>query len=182
MRRRTCLSLAALSLFVAACGPRGSDQAAPPAAGTAATAGQAAVSGNTIAAIAAGSKDHSTLVAALNAVNLLDALATPGPLTVFAPVNAAFDKLPPGTVENLLKPENAAQLRTILQHHVAVSTYQPADLTSGLSLSMLDGGPTTITRQGDEITVDGAKVIAVVPAGNGMVYVVDAVLLPKPTQ
>ncbi len=92
---------------------------------------------------------------------------------------ATFDKLPAGTVEDLLKPENAAQLRTILQHHVVVSTYKPADLTSGMSLSMLDGGPTTVTRQGEDLRVDGPKVLAVVPAGNGIVYVVDAVLLPK---
>jgi uncharacterized surface protein with fasciclin (FAS1) repeats len=100
-------------------------------------------------------------------VNWLDALANPGPFTVFAPTNAAFDKLPAGTVETLLKPENAAQLKTILLHHVMVSSYDQKDLTDGLSLAMLAGGPTTVKRQGDEITVDGASPRPV-KAGNGM--------------
>jgi uncharacterized surface protein with fasciclin (FAS1) repeats len=181
MYPRCAVPLALLTVLAGACSPKETSQTSAPVA--ASSAGQAAVSevGSqpSIAAIALGSKDHTTLVAALKAANLLDALATPGPLTVFAPVNAAFDKLPPGTVETLLKPENAAQLRTILQHHVLVSTYKSTDLTAGLSLSMLDGGPTTVSRQGAEITVDGAKVLAAVPAGNGIVYVIDAVLLPR---
>lgn len=151
------------------------------AAQSASDAGQAAIADpNSIVGIAAGSKDHTTLVAALKAGGLVDALATPGPLTVFAPVNAAFDKLPAGTVESLLQPASVVQLRTILRHHVMLSTYQLTDLTDGLQLAMLDGGPTTVTRKGDEIFVDGAKVLGAAPASNGMVFVVDAVLLPKP--
>ncbi len=177
---RVVVAILAGSL-VAACGAQPeAGQAAPPP--SAASAGQASAvddgSPKNIAAIALGSADHSTLVAALRAANLVDVLGTPGPLTVFAPVNAAFDKLPAGTVDNLLKPENLAQLRTVLQHHVAVSTYQPGQLTDGLSLSMLDGGPTKVTHQGEEITIDGAKVLAVVPAANGIVYVLDGVLVP----
>lgn len=180
---RSTHALAAVALLAgAACGPRDARPVQAADASTTSSAGQAAVteagSQKSIAGIAAGSADHTTLVAALKAANLLDALANPGPLTVFAPVNAAFDKLPAGTVDNLLKPENGAQLRTVLQHHVAVSVYQPDDLTSGLSLSMLDGGPTTVTREGQDLRIDGAKVLATVRAGNGIVYVLDAVLLP----
>ncbi|HMV33481.1 MAG TPA: fasciclin domain-containing protein, partial [Gemmatimonadales bacterium] len=134
---------------------------------------------NSIAGIAAGSKDHTTLVAALKAVDYVLPLNNPGPFTVFAPVNAAFDKLPAGTVETLLKPESASQLRTILLHHVIVTAYEPAQLTDGLVLTMLAGGPVTVKKSGDEVTIDGARVIGSVRAGNGMLYIVDGVLLPR---
>lgn len=144
--------------------------------------GQAAVSDNesqkTIARIAAESKDHTTLVTALKAVNWVDALANPGPFTVFAPTNAAFEKLPPGTVEELLKPENAAKLRTILLHHVMTSARDEAEFTDGLSLGMVDGGPTTVKRQGKDVSIDGANIVGAVRGSNGWVYVVDAVILP----
>ena len=187
MNSRGPWSLAAISLaLIAACKPAadGASAGAPAAAsaGGAQLASSDAGSPPTIARIASDSKDHTTLAAALKAVNWLDALANPGPFTVFAPTNAAFDKLPPGTVETLLKPENAAQLKTILLHHVMVSSYEQKDLTDGLSLAMLAGGPTMVKRQGDEITVNGAKVLAAVKAGNGMVYVVDAVIVPPAPQ
>lgn len=179
---RFALGLAALTLL--ACAPAG--DAAPAAGQPAGDAGQAAVTDKTaqksIAHIASESADHTTLVAALKAVNWLDALANPGPFTVFAPVNAAFEKLPAGTVETLLKPENAGQLRTVLLHHVLTSVYTPEQITDGMTLPMLDGGPVTVARNGDEIVVDGAKVLASVRAGNGMVYVVDGVFLPKTGQ
>ena len=182
MNSRGLWSLAALSLvLITSCKPAANGAAA--GASAAATGGRQLASSDdgsppTIARIASDSKDHTTLAAALKAVNWLDALANPGPFTVFAPTNAAFDKLPPGTVETLLKPENAAQLKTILLHHVMVSSYAQNDLTDGLSLAMLAGGPTMVKRQGEEITIDGAKVLAAVKAGNGMVYVVDAVIVP----
>lgn len=144
--------------------------------------GQAAVTDNesvkTIARIAAESPDHSTLVKALQAVSYVDVLANPGPFTVFAPVNAAFDKLPPGTVETLLKSENAAQLRTVLLHHVTTSAYATEDLRDGMDVGMVDGGPIRITREGVTLMVGGAKVIASVRASNGWVHVVDGVLVP----
>ena len=135
MRTRRSLVLAVLPLALTlAC--QGKEAAPAAAAMSASDAGQAAIADPTsIVGIAAGSKDHTTLVAALKAAGLVDALATPGPLTVFAPVNGAFDKLPAGTVETLLKPENLSQLRTVLRHHVMVSTYKPGDLTDGLKLS-----------------------------------------------
>lgn len=185
MARQPAVTVALAAVWLATgCGSPPRDASQTDAAQSApASAGQAAVSEvgsqKSIAAIAQGSKDHTTLVAALKAANLVDALANPGPLTVFAPVNAAFDKLPAGTVDNLLKPENLAQLQTILQHHVVVTTYKPEDLTDGLSLSMLAGGSVTVTRQGSDILVGGAKVLGSVPAGNGIVYVIDGVMLPK---
>ena len=174
--------LAALILtFPAACGPSGGEpQGGRTEVGS---SGQAAVSDNeslkTIARIAAESADHSTLVTALKAANYVDPLANPGPFTVFAPINAAFDKLPAGTVESLLKPESAAQLRTVLLHHVATSAYSTDDLTDGMEMGMVDGGPVTVKHEGGSIVIGGAKIIASVRAANGWVHVVDAVMLPK---
>lgn len=178
MRRAVFVSACSLVLLLpAACKPGGGDAAPAQAAATAAPA--VTLDPNSIAGIAAGSKDHTTLVTALKAVDYVVPLNNPGPFTVFAPVNAAFDKLPAGTVESLLKPESASQLRTVLLHHVIVSAYSPEQLTDGLVLTMLAGGPVTIAKSGDQISVDGAKVIGSVRAGNGMLYIVDGVLLPK---
>lgn len=146
------------------------------------SSGQAAIADNesmkTIARVAGESADHSTLVTALKAVNYVDPLANPGPFTVFAPVNAAFDKLPAGTVESLLKPENAAKLRTVLLHHVTTSAYAPEDFTDGMEVGTVDGGPVTVKREGTSVMINGVKVIASVRASNGWVHVVDGVLLP----
>ena len=129
--------------------------------------------------IAVGSKDHTTLVTALKEASLVDALSNAGPFTVFAPTNAAFDKLPKGTVESLLKAENEAKLRGILQHHVTVSAFEVDQLTDGMVLGMADGGQATISKKGGDTFIDDAKIIASVRGANGMVHVVDAVVLPK---
>jgi uncharacterized surface protein with fasciclin (FAS1) repeats len=181
MRTRSLSVLALLSLALACKGKEAAPAPAAEAGGSTASLATVAdpSSPATIAGIAAGSKDHTTLVAALKAADLVGSLATPGPLTVFAPVNAAFDKLPAGTVDDLLKPENLVKLRTILRHHVALSTYKLSDFTDGLQIPMLDGGPVTVKRSGDEVTIDGAKIVGTVPASNGVVFVVDGVLLPK---
>lgn len=137
------------------------------------------VSQKDIVKIAVGSKDHSTLVTALQAADLVNSLANAGPFTVFAPVNAAFDKLPAGTVDDLLKPENKSKLAKILQHHVAVAVYNNEMLTDGRVLGMVDGSNVTVSNKNGEISIDGAKILASVPASNGIVHVVDAVILPK---
>lgn len=137
------------------------------------------VSQNDIVKVAVGSKDHSTLVTALQAADLVNSLANAGPFTVFAPVNAAFEKLPAGTVDDLLKPENKSKLSKILQHHVAVGVYNKDMLTDGRVLGMVDGANATVSNKGGEISLDGAKVLATVTASNGIVYVVDSVVLPK---
>lgn len=179
MLTRTCAAAFTLFLVASACAPE------PESAGArteVSVSGQAAILDNesvkTIARVAAESPDHSTLVTALKAASYVDALANPGPFTVFAPVNAAFDRLPAGTVESLLKKENAAQLRTVLLHHVTTSAYAADDLTDGMEVGMVDGGPVTIKRAGQSVTVGGAKIVGSVRASNGWVHVVDAVILP----
>lgn len=133
----------------------------------------------TVADVAAGSPDHTTLVAALSQAGLVPALASPGGIyTVFAPTNAAFEKLPPGTVEGLLKPESAADLKRILKHHAAVPIVPLAEMKDGATLTMSDGTPVTFKREADTVTVDGAKILGTVNAVNGVVYVVDSVILP----
>lgn len=172
-------------LAITACGGGTNDQPAAESGGDTAapaTAGQADVDeGNSIpniVKVAVGSADHTTLVAALKAANLVDVLANPGPFTVFAPTNAAFDKLPPGTVDDLLKPENLSKLKEILQHHVTTSALEADSFTDGQELGMVTAGAETITRKPDGLYIGAAKVIASVRASNGWVHVIDAVLVP----
>lgn len=174
----------AVALFMASCGGNENAQteSASPEADVEMHKGQSAVqddvSQKNILQIAIGSPDHSTLVAAVQAAGLENSLVNAGPFTVFAPINSAFDALPAGTVENLLKPENKAQLSSILKHHVTTSSYTMEMFKDGQSLWVADGGNVEITKSGDELTVGGAKVLGAVKASNGMVYVVDAVILP----
>ncbi len=128
--------------------------------------------------VAVGSKDHTTLVAALKAADLVNSLANAGPFTVFAPTNAAFELLPAGTVDDLLKPANKSKLSGILQHHVTTSALELDYFQDGQSLSMVDGGREMITRKDGATWIGGAKVIGSVRASNGWVHVIDAVLVP----
>lgn len=145
--------------------------------------GQAFIEGDvakpTALQIAIGSKDHTTLVAAVQAANLENALVNTGPLTVFAPTNEAFDALPEGTVENLLKPENKSTLANILLYHVTPGNYSKEFLKKFKKLGQANNGYVDVEVQGDDVYVGGAKIIASVPAGNGIVHVVDKVILPK---
>lgn len=129
--------------------------------------------------IAIGSKDHSTLVAAVQAAELENALVNAGPLMVFAPTNDAFDALPEGTVETLLKPENKDQLAHILKHHVTPGNYSKDFLKKFKKLGQASDLNVPIEVKGDDVFVGGAKIIASVPAGNGIVHVVDKVILPE---
>jgi uncharacterized surface protein with fasciclin (FAS1) repeats len=131
-----------------------------------------------IVSIALGSKDHTTLVAALKAADYVGAVAASGPLTVFAPTNAAFDALPAGTLDSLLEPANADQLREVLKYHVTTSTLRAETFQDGQSLGMANGARTAIRRGGDAVSIDGAHIVASIPASNGIVHVIDAVLLP----
>ena len=146
-------------------------------AGNQANVGDSA-SKNNIVAIAVGSKDHSTLVAALKAADLVDVMANPGPFTVFAPTNAAFDALPKGTVENLLKPENKAALRNILQYHVFVGALPAKWLKNGQKLNQVNGSDAVIKVEDKKVSINGANIVGSVKATNGMVHVIDAVLIP----
>ena len=149
----------------------------------AAGAGQSGVqddeSQKDVVKVAAGSTDHSTLVAAVKAAGLVDALSNAGPFTVFAPTNAAFDKLPKGTVEDLLKPENMAKLQDILQYHVYVGNLKTDLMQDGQTLNEVNGGNITITKKDGKVLVNNSAVIvASIPASNGIIHVIDAVLLP----
>jgi uncharacterized surface protein with fasciclin (FAS1) repeats len=154
-----------------------SDASAPAGGGQSAV--QDDVSQKDVVKVAAGSADHTTLVTAVKAAELVDVLSNAGPFTVFAPTNAAFDKLPAGTVEDLLKPEKKEALADILQYHVAVAVYKPEMLQDGQIINMANGGNVTIGVKDGKITVNGANVVATVPASNGIVHVIDGVLLPK---
>lgn len=136
------------------------------------------VSEKDIVKIAVGSPDHTTLVAALKAAELVDVLSNAGPFTVFAPTNAAFDKLPKGTLDDLLKPENKDKLTSILQHHVAVAVYKTDMLSDGQTINMVDGTNAKISKKDGQIFIDKAKVVTSIKAANGMVHVVDEVVLP----
>jgi uncharacterized surface protein with fasciclin (FAS1) repeats len=140
---------------------------------------------------AVNSKDHTTLVAAVKAAGLVDTLVSPGPFTVFAPVNKAFDKLPAGTVETLLKPENKAKLVSVLTYHVVPGKYSAEDLMNEVKkgngktmLKTAQGEELTITQEGRKLEVVDAGghtslvTIADVNQKNGVIHVVDAVLLP----
>ncbi|CAN5471481.1 hypothetical protein BH09MYX1_BH09MYX1_11660 [soil metagenome] len=135
--------------------------------------------GKTVVDVALGSKDHTTLVAALTAADLVESLDSPGGVyTVFAPTNAAFDKLPKGTVDNLLKPENLASLKNILQHHAGVPIVQLKDMKDGQTMGMADGTSVTFHVKDGKVMVNDATIIASYPAMNGIVHVIDGVLLP----
>ncbi len=144
--------------------------------------GQSAVvdaeSAPNILAIAIGSKDHSTLVAAVQAAALEDVLTNAGPLTVFAPNNAAFEKLPAGTLENLLKPENKATLARIIKYHATPGTFTSDNLRDGQQLYMATGHYIPVKVESDQLSLQGARVLGTVKASNGIVHVIDAVLLP----
>jgi len=130
-----------------------------------------------------GNAPFSTLVAAVQAAGVEDALVNAGPLTVFAPVNSAFDKLPAGTVETLLKPENKAKLGFVLVNHVAPANYPIKQLKKearkGRKLYMASGKYLTVERKGDKIFVGGTEILMSVKVSNGWIHVVGDVLVPS---
>jgi len=134
----------------------------------------------TIVDIAAGNDDFSTLVTAVKAAGLVDTLAGKGPFTVFAPTNAAFAKLPEGTLEMLLKPENKDKLTAVLTYHVVPGKVMAADVV-GLDSAKTVQGQTVSIDAGDKgVAVDGASVIKTdIEASNGVIHVIDTVILPK---
>lgn len=134
---------------------------------------------NTVVDIAIGSPDHTTLVAAVQAAGLVETLQGDGPFTVFAPTNAAFSALPAGTVEGLLKPESKADLTSILTYHVVAGNVMSGDLTDGQMVTTLNGKQLKVTIKDGKVMIGGATVTAADLAGsNGVVHVIDKVLLP----
>ncbi len=185
MKKIALLLIGSYALTLSAC--NNTDNAATANGSTSVTetkgAGQSGVkddaSQKNVVQVATGSKDHTTLVAAVKAAELVDALSNAGPFTVFAPTNAAFDKLPAGTVDGLLKPEKKEALTDILQYHVSVGVYKAESLQDGQKIVQVNGDNIIITKKDGKIMVNGtATIIASIPASNGIIHVIDGVLLP----
>lgn len=141
---------------------------------------------------AVNSKDHTTLVAAVKAAGLVETLQSPGPFTVFAPVNSAFDKLPAGTVETLLKPENKAMLTKVLTYHVIAGNFSSKDIVNAIKkgngkaeFTTVSGGKLVAMLDGKNVVLMDEKggkatvTIADVKQSNGVIHVIDTVLLPN---
>lgn len=134
---------------------------------------------STIVEVAVGAGQFKTLAAALAAADLVDVLKTGGPFTVFAPTDAAFAKLPAGTVEELLKPENKAHLQAILKYHVVAGRVTGSDALAAGKAKTLEGKQVTIALNEGRLQINGATVLKNdVPASNGVIHIIDTVLLP----
>lgn len=184
-------AMASLTIAVAGGGVASAEMTRASAEKTVMVGGAAMYPSKTIVENAVNSKDHTTLVAAVKAADLVDTLASPGPFTVFAPTNAAFAKLPAGAVQGLLKPENKGALTGVLTYHVVPGRLSAQDLAAKVKAG---GGKATLkTAQGETLTVsqkngvlwvwdakgESAKVtIANVNQSNGVIHVVDTVLMP----
>ncbi|MEC8782019.1 MAG: fasciclin domain-containing protein [Planctomycetota bacterium] len=145
-----------------------------------ATVVKAETAGKTIVEIAAGAEDFSTLVAAVKAAELVDVLSSKGPFTVFAPTNEAFAKLPKGTVESLLKPENKDKLIAVLKYHVVPGKVMAKDVVKVDSAKTAQGSSVTVTVEGKTVKVDNAKVVKTdIEASNGVIHVIDTVIIPE---
>ena len=154
-------------------------EAAPPK-------GQSAVQDDVSAAnalqVARSLEDFSTLVTAIEVAGVEDAVVNAGPLTIFAPLNSAFDKLPEGTLDNLVKPENKETLVNILVNHVAPANYPiktlKKNVEKGRTLYMASGNYLDVAQDGDDIVVSGTKILKSVKVSNGWIHVIDDVLVP----
>ena len=172
--RTLAVAAVAASFLLAACGSDSNTATttAPPPTEAAAAAGD-------IVAVASGNPDFSTLVAAVTAAGLVETLQGPGPFTVFAPTNEAFAALPAGLVDKLLLPENKDTLVKILTYHVVSGKVMAADVKAG-DVPSVEGSPITVTVDGGTVKLnDSATVTATdVAASNGVIHVIDAVILP----
>ena len=183
MRKTLAVALAATALLVA-CGSDDDDTATTEAPATSeapsteAPMGTEAPAAEDIVAIASANEDFSTLVAAVSAAGLGETLQGEGPFTVFAPTNAAFDALPAGLVDKLLMPENKDVLVKILTYHVVSGAIMAADVTAG-DVASVEGGMIAVTTNDGGVQVNGASVVSAdIVASNGVIHVIDAVILP----
>jgi uncharacterized surface protein with fasciclin (FAS1) repeats len=164
-------ALAVASLGVVACGSSDSET-------TTSTAATTTMGDETIAAVASGNADLSTLVAALTAADLVTTLEGTGPYTVFAPTDAAFADIQ-STVDTLLEPDNKTDLQQVLTYHVVPGTYTAADLTDGQKLKTVEGQDLTVSIKDGVVKVNDATVEATdITASNGVVHVINKVLVP----
>ena len=184
MKKYLQYSILALGICISSCNnEKKADNTGAGIDAPVATGGQEAVqddvSQKDVVKVAMGSPDHTTLVAAVKQADLVTSLSNAGPFTVFAPTNAAFDKLPAGTVDGLMKDDKKADLQDILQYHVTTSSLKTDYLTDGMNIGMVNGGNITVSIKDGKIMLNGtATIIASVPASNGIVHVIDAVLVP----
>ena len=182
--KNRAVGLIVVSFWLAGCNnDNGNVTVAQPEQAGVAAGGQESVkddeSAKNVVKIAAGSKDHTTLVAALKQAELVTSLSNAGPFTVFAPVNAAFDKLPAGTVDGLMKDDKKADLQNILQYHVAVGVYKTENMKDGQIIGEANGDNITLSVKDGKVMINGtASIIASIPASNGIIHVIDGVLLP----
>ena len=188
---RTALSLAALSLvtLTAACSSTpaaetpadaGAEEAATEEAAAEEAAEEESAELGDIVAVAAANEDFSTLVAAVKAAGLVETLQGEGPFTVFAPTNAAFAALPEGTLDSLLLPENKDKLVAILTYHVVAGELKAEAVVGESSLTSVQGAAIPVQVSGDSVMVKNATVVATdVMASNGVIHVIDAVILPE---
>lgn len=181
MKRLFKLFSAVCVVFLLSCNTQEESTSTPTDQTTA--GGQEAVSDDEsqkdVVKVAVGSKDHTTLVAALKQAELVTSLSNAGPFTVFAPTNAAFDKVPKETLDALMTDDKKADLQNILQYHVTTSSLRTDFFTDGQSLGMVNGDNITVSVKDGKIMLNGtATIVASVPASNGIVHVIDAVLLP----
>lgn len=182
---KNSIKLLLLAVFFMTFGCKQTDETStiPTAEETTQAPGQEGVQDDTsnpnIVQVAVGSKDHTTLVTAVKAADLVTSLSNAGPFTVFAPTNAAFDKLPKGTVDDLLKPENKEKLANILGYHTYVGTLKTEYMVDGQEYDMVYGGKVLITKKGEQTFVNGSEIVASIPTSNGIIHVIGDVLLPK---
>ena len=168
------LMVPALAFGVAACSSDDSGN------GGGDTTTEATTEEQNIVGVAAATPELSTLVEAITAADLGATLEGDGPFTVFAPTNKAFEQLPAGELDRLLKPANKDELTNILTYHVAGQKALSADLTDGQQIPTVQGGKVTVKIDGEDVKINGATVsTADVPASNGGVHIVDTVLIPK---
>jgi uncharacterized surface protein with fasciclin (FAS1) repeats len=174
-------TILAILFFAYSCSqvPAEKSQAEPEAVPVGQSAVQDDESQKNVVQTAIASSSHKTLVAALKAAAYVDALSNAGPFTVFAPNDEAFGKLPAGTIEDLLKPENKDKLQNILEYHVYVGVIRESMIQDGMSLNQVNGKNIKLQKMGDEILVNGAKVLGSVQTSNGLIYVIDSVLIPE---
>ena len=184
MKKLAILLTLSISFLLVSCGggnetPQASAETVQPAT----AGGQESVvddeSQKDVVKVAVGSKDHTTLVAAVKQADLVTVLSNAGPFTVFAPTNDAFNKVDKATLESLMKDENKEALQNILQYHVTVSALKAESFHDGQILGMVNGDNITVSVKDGKIMLNGtATILASVPASNGIVHVIDGVLLP----
>lgn len=168
-----------LMISVSGCSSSNDNSGTGGSGGAGATGGAGAAASKDVVDTAVAAGNFTTLVAAVQAADLTTTLKGPGPFTVFAPTDAAFAKLPAGTVDDLLKPENKAKLQAVLEYHVVSGKVLAADVVKLTKATTLEGADVTITVSGTSVKINDANVIMTdVAASNGVIHVIDAVLLP----